>query len=425
MNNKTLLVISSLVALAPTAFAQDDAANSQAHKPFAGAKAKPQSQPSAASTQLQISPQSHSQPPVQAQAQAQRSESQSQPQAQVQPQPQSQPQMQEQPQTQPQSASPSQLAAQTTITTTTTTRQAGRPAMSSSESSQQPLEQSKQQPEQQQAAQGEEGAQARQPASQSQPSAQPPSSSATSQPSATGSVAGSTSATTMAAAPTEPSGYVIVEEGVLVDLQQMPLTLMDQARTAFAQKNFVQASNDLSSAANLLRVEARKTSAKNQQEDQLKTAAANLDDLANRVAKNQVKSQAELNMALAQIAYQKANHHRLEAAEEWSAQHVKRAGHDLQGAADAIDRASKWSGRKIQVGAVKSVDGVRIVAGKLVQGTGWTTAEVGKAIDDVGAAVDRLGVDMQPGRQPASPGASSGTSSGTSSGATGEGSTHQ
>lgn len=185
-------------------------------------------------------------------------------------------------------------------------------------------------------------------------------------------------------------GFVIVEEDVIMDFREIPLELMSEARRDFSDKNFGEAAGDLNAAARILRAEGKRAVNVNEAPS-LKVVADNLDRLAKEVKGQEIKTEQQLNTEISKAAYLTASHHRFHAAAEWTKKEYYQAGHDLLIAAYALESGAKWSGKEIEKGTAEIVKGARFVAGKLIQGTGWTSKEVGKAFGKVGDETDRLG----------------------------------
>ena len=82
---------------------------------------------------------------------------------------------------------------------------------------------------------------------------------------------------------------------------------------------------------------------------------------------------------------------------------MKRAGYDIMASANEIEKASNWSGRKME----KSGDDVILealdVAGKLAKGANWSATEVGRALDHLGVAIVKVGESITPSGQKAIP----------------------
>ena len=151
------------------------------------------------------------------------------------------------------------------------------------------------------------------------------------------------------------------------------------------------ASSDIFAAAQLLQVEAKGANVWN---NGAQNAADDLVKIASEVRKGKITSEKVLNERFAQAAQQIAQFHQASAKQHWDQKIVKEAGHDLDAATMATERALEWSGHKIAGGTLGILRGARDVSGKLIRGTGFVTAEVGKTIDSLGTEVDDLGKRM-------------------------------
>jgi hypothetical protein len=188
----------------------------------------------------------------------------------------------------------------------------------------------------------------------------------------------------------EEEGFITVEEVVVTDLRELPMQFLADAKQDFTDKNFGESSADLRAAAQVLRVEAKRSSDPTAKANFL-DVATNLEKVAEKVKAQKIHSLSELNLSLFQAAYHNGNHHRLLALKEWNKKQYRRAGHDLIVAAFAIEHAATWSGTQIEKGTEEAIKGARYVAGKLIKGAGWTASEVGAAFTKFGTATDTLG----------------------------------
>lgn len=183
---------------------------------------------------------------------------------------------------------------------------------------------------------------------------------------------------------------VVISEAVFVDMTNLPATLTEDGLKAFKSRNFGTAGNDFASAGRVLTIQAKRADNQNIRKE-MTQAGEKLIDLGERVSEGKVKSQEELNKELATVAYHKAHFHRLQAIEEWNDKEARKAAHDLSAAAEATESGLKWTGEEIEKGTMATLEGAKRVSGKVLEGGGWTVAEVGKAIDDVGSGVKNLG----------------------------------
>ncbi len=187
-----------------------------------------------------------------------------------------------------------------------------------------------------------------------------------------------------------PMGFIVVEEQVVTDMRVLPFELLQKSKNDFLNNNFGEASADISAAARILKSEAiRADNAKRGKS--LSDVSVRLERVARDVKDRKIKSERELSSELSRAAYQTAAHHRILALEEWSKKEYNQAGHDLKAAAVASEHALQWSGKEIEIASKEAVSGARFVAGKLIQGAGWTTAEVGSAFEKLGKATEKLG----------------------------------
>ena len=88
-----------------------------------------------------------------------------------------------------------------------------------------------------------------------------------------------------------------------------------------------------------------------------------------------------------------AVHQHLKASEAWAKKETSKTGHELKAAASHLERALAWSGHEIEAAVIKVMETGRDVGEKLIQGTHWTADEVGKALKDLGEAMERLAQD--------------------------------
>ena len=68
-----------------------------------------------------------------------------------------------------------------------------------------------------------------------------------------------------------------------------------------------------------------------------------------------------------------------------------KAGHEIKEATAYLERGLGWTGQKIESGTRTAIRDGRLVAGKLIEGTGWVPEEVGKGFEAVGREVEKFG----------------------------------
>lgn len=89
------------------------------------------------------------------------------------------------------------------------------------------------------------------------------------------------------------------------------------------------------------------------------------------------------------------------AKESWknhAEQAAHKVGHDLQAAAMYFDQGLVWTGHKAEAAETKTIKDTRLLAGKLIEGTGWVPAEVSKGIENVGEEIEKFGKKVEPAK---------------------------
>jgi hypothetical protein len=161
----------------------------------------------------------------------------------------------------------------------------------------------------------------------------------------------------------------------------------------FVRKQQKAAALEIRKAAALLKQESSRAVGAGKKA--LTASARQLESLANGVEKGAVTSGKELKQAFARADHALAVHYNLKAKEEQAKKETKKAGYHLKAAAADLEHGAAWAGHKIEAGGVAAVRTARLVAGKLIQGTGWVPAEVGKAIQGIGREIEKLGKKVE------------------------------
>jgi hypothetical protein len=186
-----------------------------------------------------------------------------------------------------------------------------------------------------------------------------------------------------------PEGYVVVEEDVLLQFVDSPGEHFHKARQSFLKKDFKAAAEDIRKGAAFLRLQAAR--ATNEGKKGLMASVAELEKLANDVEKGTVTSAKTLDRAFARAHHKLAQHHYLKALDYKAKKDTKRLGHSLKAAAVHLEHGFAWAGHELEAGTVKVVRTALDLGGKLIEGTGWITEEVGKAIEYIGQEIKKLG----------------------------------
>lgn len=184
-----------------------------------------------------------------------------------------------------------------------------------------------------------------------------------------------------------------------VVLGELPATAMQQARDNFIDRDYQRAGQELRKAAALLRVEAGRATGEARRD--LVSAARDLDRLAFAVEQGRLHRVEQIDPYLARAEHASARAYHRMAEEAWRAGDPRRAGHALRASARHLERAAVYVGAE-GMGIARDVTGDAFrISGALVEGVGYVPREVGRAIQGVGSAMDRLGQRIHR-RRPAS-----------------------
>lgn len=190
--------------------------------------------------------------------------------------------------------------------------------------------------------------------------------------------------------PAEP-GKVLVEEEIIYFFVDEPEGHFQQAHENFLKKDFKGAAAEIRKGTNFVKLETARATGEGK-----KTLTASIDELeklASDVEKGTVKSANDLGKAFARVHHALAFHHHMQASEAWAKKETSKVGHALRAAASHLEKALAWGGHEIEAAVVKVIGTGRHVGEKLAQGGRWTADEVGKALKDLGEAMERLAED--------------------------------
>ncbi|MGZ3702677.1 MAG: hypothetical protein ACXWSD_12875, partial [Bdellovibrionota bacterium] len=172
-----------------------------------------------------------------------------------------------------------------------------------------------------------------------------------------------------------PSGFMLIDEEVSLNMKSLPLALMDEAVADFSRKNIGEATGDLKAACRFLKA-SQGAKMNEKAAAQMKVSADNLDLIAKEIRGGQIKTVASLKERLAQVAFYQSLAQRSIATSEWNHRMMKQAGYDLDASATALERSMAWSGKEQESDTEATVKNSHIVAAKLINGSGWRDAEV-------------------------------------------------
>jgi len=191
------------------------------------------------------------------------------------------------------------------------------------------------------------------------------------------------------AVPESRPGWFVVEEDVWIRLNDEPSQHMHQAHESFLKKAYGATTSELRKAGGYLHIAARNSSSETKAA--LTASAHELDSLAAEVQAGTVKSVKSLDSAFARAEHALAADDHAKAKTALKAKHHAMAGHYLRSAMNHVEDAAKWSGHELERGTVATANGVRIVSGKLIDGSGFVVDEAEKGVTWVGDEVEKVG----------------------------------
>ena len=203
-------------------------------------------------------------------------------------------------------------------------------------------------------------------------------------------------------APTEPEGYVVVEEDVLTVFVDAPGEHFHKARQSFLKKDYKAAAEEIRKGAAFMKLQAAR--ATNEGKKVLTVSIDELEKLAKDVEKGTVTSAATLNHTFARAHHALARHHYLKATEYKAKGAAKKLGHALKASAIHLEHGFAWAGHKLEAAAVAVIKDTGLVAGKLIEGGGWIGEEAGKIIEKIGVDIEKLGKMLEPTKKSSTPG---------------------
>jgi hypothetical protein len=191
------------------------------------------------------------------------------------------------------------------------------------------------------------------------------------------------------AVPESRPGWFVVEEDVWVRLDDEPSQHMHRAHESFLKKEYGATTTELRKAGGYLHIAARNSSSETKAA--LTASAHELDSLAADVQAGTVKSAKSLDSAFARAEHALGADNQAKAKTALNAKHHAMAGHYLRSAVNHVEDAAKWSGHELESGTLATANGVRIVAGKLIDGGGFVVDEAEKGVTWVGDEVEKVG----------------------------------
>ena len=193
-----------------------------------------------------------------------------------------------------------------------------------------------------------------------------------------------------------PEGWVLVEEDILIDFVDEPGEKFHKARQNFLKKDYKATAEEIRKGAAFMKLQAARATSEGKKV--LTVSIDELEKLATDVEKGTVTSAATLNHAFARAHYALAKHHHLKAMEYKAKGAGTKLGHALKASAIHLEHGFAWAGHELEAATVAVIKDTGLVAGKLVEGTGWIGKEVGVLIEKIGEEIQKLGRLVEPGK---------------------------
>ena len=119
-------------------------------------------------------------------------------------------------------------------------------------------------------------------------------------------------------------------------------------------------------------------------------SAEDLEALADGLETNVVYSSEKIQRTFAHAHQAMAGYYDFRASESWAKNAVNQAAENLRAAADHLDAAMTWLGRKSEVGTQAAISYARQLSDELKAGTGYIADEVSKGINGIQMELTKL-----------------------------------
>lgn len=162
-----------------------------------------------------------------------------------------------------------------------------------------------------------------------------------------------------------------------------------KAKQDYVEKDMKAASEEIHKAAVWMKSEAAK--AKGKGKEALTASYRELEKLGEDLKKGTVKSVKEIEMASARAYNAVATNSHVKSAEAWSRKEYRKAGEELDAAADALGKAYTWAGEEVKAGTQKVISASKELSVKLKEGASRASAEAGRTLKEMEQEISAFG----------------------------------
>jgi hypothetical protein len=184
-----------------------------------------------------------------------------------------------------------------------------------------------------------------------------------------------------------PEELVLIEPEVALAIRRLPLELMEFAVETF-ENDPAEAAGGLRAAAKAFRVQVYK--AMGDERTRIVSAADSLNKMADGIREGLVGGKG-LWKGVAEVSLLAAEHHSRRARRLWNEKDFRRAGGELQVAAEAAALSAEWSGTKLGQERTGFLVAAERMGDRLSRGRGWTSDRVEASLSRLEQAVETLG----------------------------------
>jgi hypothetical protein len=168
-----------------------------------------------------------------------------------------------------------------------------------------------------------------------------------------------------------------------------PAGHLGAARDSFVAVDMQAAADSLRKAAANLREASREAAVNSRQS--LNASADELESLGKRIETRMVHRVEELDSAMARAYHSVAEHQFRVGQRLWTNREHRQAGWRIRAAADNLERAAATTNQRASAATQTAIKDSRILASRMVQGTGYAVDEVGKTFEALGKQVETFG----------------------------------